>query len=247
MGRESASDDVRHRLFVDVLWRLQEVGALREIVLIGSWCKYFYNDWFHDPEALSPNKTTDIDFLISMPLRLQRTIDVPAALAPLGFRVEFNNTGYMTLTNPELHIDFIVPEKGRGVDHPITVDRLGVRASALRYMSLLLDHPIQVEKDGLHVKLPHPIHFGIHKLLVSTRRAKEVKAAKDFLNGCEILSAVIESGKGSEITTLWTSLPMGWRRTVLQSFPKGLQQLREDVDAPRIALFEGVRDFLSRS
>lgn len=247
MRSEFSSDDARHRLFVDVLWRLQEVGALREIVLIGSWCKYFYNDWFENPEALSPNKTTDIDFLISLPLRFERKIDVPAALAPLGFRVEFNNTGYMTLYNPELHIDFIVPEKGRGVDHPITVAGLGIRASALRYMGLLLDHPITVEKDDLHVKLPHPVNFGIHKLLVSTRRAKEVKAAKDFLNGCEILSAVMESGKGSQIQTLWTSLPMGWRRTVLQSFPKGLQRLREDVDAPRIALFEGVRNFLSQS
>jgi hypothetical protein len=243
---DSALDDARHRLFVDVLWRLQEVGVLRQIVLIGSWCKYYYNDWFQNPEALSPNKTTDIDFLISLPFRFQQKIDVPAALAPLGFRVEFNNTGYMTLSNPELHIDFIVPEKGRGVDHPITVEKLGIRASALRYMGLLLEHPITIEKNDLHVTLPHPVNFGIHKLLVSTRRSKKVKAAKDFLNGCEILAAVMESGKGLQIKAVWSSLPLGWRRTALQSFTKGLLRLHGDVDAPRITLFEGVRDFLSQ-
>ena len=60
MRPESSADDVRHRLFVDVLWRLQEVGALRKIVLIGSWCKYYYNDWFENPSQ----RGSSLDFVL---------------------------------------------------------------------------------------------------------------------------------------------------------------------------------------
>jgi hypothetical protein len=241
---DTAPDEPQRRLFLDVLRRLHEIGVLPDLILIGSWCKHYYGELFQDPDALSPNKTTDIDFLIPLPTHRKQKIDLPGALAPFGFRVEFNNAGYMTLYNPELHIDFMVPEKGKGVDAPVPVAAFGVRATALRYMTLLLDNLITVKKNGLRVTLPAPANFALHKLLVSTRRAKAVKAAKDFLNGCEILHAMIQNGESQTIQTLWISLPQGWKKTVLRSFEKGLATLQDDVNAPRAEQFKEVKTLL---
>jgi hypothetical protein len=107
-----------------------------------------------------------------------------------------------------------------------------------------LDDRITAEKDGVTVSLPHPIHFGIHKLIISTRRSKKVKAAKDFVNGCEILYAVIQNGGEEEIQKRMATLPSGWKKSILESFKTGLKNIEKDVDAPRLTNFNEVHTLL---
>ena len=54
-------------LCLEVLKRIQKAGVLSEIIVIGSWCIYFYKDYFSDVEYTSSIRTRDIDFLVPVP------------------------------------------------------------------------------------------------------------------------------------------------------------------------------------
>jgi len=54
-------------LCLKVLKRLQKSGVLSQIIIIGSWCQYFYKDYFVNVEYTSSIRTRDIDFLVPVP------------------------------------------------------------------------------------------------------------------------------------------------------------------------------------
>jgi hypothetical protein len=121
-------------LVVEVLRRLDKAGVLKDMVLVGSWCIHFYKDYF-DGAALSAIRTRDMDFLIQTPPKLKGEVHVAELLKDMGFIPEFHGDGSVSLSHPELIIDFLVAERGRGSDKPYLVKPLGIKAQPLRFMS----------------------------------------------------------------------------------------------------------------
>lgn len=120
-------NDRQYELCFKVLRRLEAAGVLKKIVLIGSWCAYFYKDYF-DEELPSP-RTRDIDFLVATPPRIQPSVAIPAMLSDLNFFVHFHSNGAMRIEHPELIVDFLVAEKGKGDSGPYKVKELGITVS----------------------------------------------------------------------------------------------------------------------
>jgi hypothetical protein len=201
-------------LVVEVLRRLDEAGVLPGMILVGSWCVHFYKDYFNGA-ALSAIRTRDMDFLIPTPPKLKGEIHLAELLKDLGFITEFHGNGSISLSHPELIIDFLVAERGRGTDKPYLVKALGVKAQPLRYMSLLSDNTLKVRSRGLDLILPHPINYAFQKLIISGRRAFEEKAAKDRLQAVEVLREAISRGGGAQARSKFRKLPAGWRKAVL--------------------------------
>ena len=201
-------------LVVEVLRRLDKAGVLQDMVLVGSWCVHFYKDYF-DGAALSAIRTRDMDFLIPTPPKIKGEAHVVDILKDLGFIPDFQGEGYVRLIHPELIIDFLVAERGRGADKPYLVKALGIKAQPLRYMSLLSNDTIKVVSRGLELILPHPIGYAFQKLIISGRRASSEKGAKDRLQAVEVLREVVTSGGGEESRIKFKKLPAGWRRAVL--------------------------------
>jgi len=133
-------DKTPYKLCLDVLHKLQDSGVLKDLVLVGSWCVYFYKDWFEYGDELSAIRTTDIDFLIPTPPRIKSPTDIPNLLSPMGFTIDIRGQRYMRLQHPEMVIDFLVPEKGKGTDVSFPIKDLGINATPLRFLNLLLDH-----------------------------------------------------------------------------------------------------------
>ncbi len=210
-----SENDAQFDLCFKVLHRLQSAGVLRQIVLIGSWCGYFYKDYFE--EELPAPRTRDIDFLLATPPRVKPSVDVPSMLADLNFLVGFHSDGSMRLEHPELIIDFLVPEKGKGNLGPYKIKELGVTASRLRFVSLLLDDTISFQSHGLDLTLPHPINFALQKLIISGRRTKQEKASKDRSQAIDVLRIVMESKEKEKIRPLFDKLPKGWRSAILKN------------------------------
>jgi len=182
--------DAPVELCLEVLRRLEKAGVLRGLVLIGSWCAYFYPDYFGGKTKLSALRTRDIDFLIPTPSKIKGELRVAELLADLGFISDRRGEGYVRLSHPELIIDFLVAERGRGTDKPYPVKALGIKAQPLRFVSFLSDDTVEVRSRGLILILPHPVNFGLQKLIVSGRRADRDKGAKDRLQAIEVLRAV---------------------------------------------------------
>lgn len=217
-------------LVLEVLRRLDKAGVLQGMVLVGSWCVHFYKGYFGGA-ALSAIRTRDMDFLIPTPPKIKGEVHVAELLRDLGFITEFHGDGSISLSHPELIIDFLVAERGRGADKPYLVRSLGVKAQPLRYMSLLSDDTIKVRHRGLELILPHPINYAFQKLIISGRRASEGKAVKDRLQAAEVLREVVSRGGGDEMQAKFHKLPAGWRKAVLS----GLKAAQADDLAALLA------------
>lgn len=168
----------RYALFLDVLRRFQSAGLLKELVLIGSWCQHFYRSYFTGQRYTPAIRTRDIDFLVPLPVRIKKRFDVVSMLKNEGFVVSFSgDAGYMRLMHPEMIVEFLVPEKGRGSDKPYPLPQLGINAQPLRFLDYLVQNTISIETEGkgIRIKVPHPAAFGLHKLIISTRRKTEEK------------------------------------------------------------------------
>ena len=111
----------QYELCLEILKRFHRAGILDEFVLIGSWCVFFYKDYFSNVPYIDQVtiKTRDIDFLVSKPAKIKHTVNIPGLLKDLGFVTIFKgDKGYIKLDHPDLNLEFLAPERGRGTDRP---------------------------------------------------------------------------------------------------------------------------------
>ena len=129
----------QYKLCIEVLKRLDKAGVLKNVVLVGSWCTLFYKDFFGRSKYTPSLKTRDMDLLIPRPLAIKARTDVAELLKDLGFITGFTGSkGYIRLEHPQLIVEFLVPERGRGSDKPYTLSQLGINAQAIRFLEFLL-------------------------------------------------------------------------------------------------------------
>ena len=214
-------------LCLEVLRRFDKEGLLDKIILIGSWCLFFSRQYFKGKEEFrfSSIKTRDIDFLVDKPFQIKKHVDVPELLKDLGFVVQFKGSkGYLKLDHPELILEFLVPEKGRGSDKPYPLPNLGMNAVPLRFLSFLSQDTIRVNYEGVTITLPHPANFALHKLIIFQRRIKQEKAEKDRKAAIDVLRALIEIGEKRSIVNAYNSIPEKWQNKIM----KGLKESEAD-------------------
>jgi len=213
----------QYELCLEILRRFNKTGILKDLILIGSWSAYFYNEYFAGTSYLdrAALKTRDIDFLIDNPAKIQREVDVPKLLNDLGFVIVHKGSmGYIKLEHPDLLLEFLVPEKGRGIDKPYPLPKLGMNAVALRFLSFLSANTIKVKVEDFYLTLPHPANFALHKLIIFQRRLKQEKAVKDRNIAIEILKSLMNKGESSVIKQVFDSIPQKWQKKVIRGLSK---------------------------
>lgn len=204
----------QYKVCIEVLRRLKLFGVLPQMVLIGSWCIPFYKEYLGG--NISPIRTRDLDFLVPTPVKTNKIVDIPDLLKDLGFIQEIGYPqGYMKLIHPELIVEFLVPERGRGIDRPYQLPQFGVNAQALRFLDLLLQNTIVVEFGGIHIVLPHPACFAVHKLVVSLRRANADKSEKDRNVAISILKILLKKEQKENVAEAFNGLPSRWQNKVI--------------------------------
>ncbi len=200
-----------------VLRRLHDAGVLDGLVVAGSWCVLFYQAYF-DSKNFSPTiRTRDIDLAIPVPTRFKAKVDVGELIDDLGFVVDFRGQpGHMRFMHPDLILEFLVPERGRGSDEALYIPELGVNAQRLRYLDLSLTDTVTVTFRGIPLRLPHPVRFALHKLIVAERRGSD-KAENDRSQAIMILHAIRQTDEIYLIAEVYASLPKKWQRTIDKS------------------------------
>ncbi len=213
-------------LCLEILRRFHKAGILDDLILIGSWCIYFYKDYFSSTPYIDQAtiKTRDIDFLIDVPSKIKVNVNIPELLNDLGFVTIYKGSkSYIKLDHPELILEFLVPEKGKGTDKPVPLPKLGINAVALRFLTFLSGNTIKVKVEDFYVTLPHPANFALHKLIIFQRRIKEEKAVKDRNTAVEILKALINKGDAAIVRQVFGSVPQKWQKKII----KGLEEAKE--------------------
>ena len=211
-------DRSQYDIYLEILKRLNDKGVLPKIILIGSWCLPLYRESYFCGSDISALRTRDIDFLVSRNTKFDNKVDLPVLLEDLGFILDHSfPEGHVRLIHPELIIEFLVPEMGRGTSKPYPLPELGMNAQRLRLLDLLERDTIIVEVSGLAVNLPHPVNFGLHKIMVSSRRTNVDKKAKDIQAGLEVLRLCVDNMDGQKITELFGNISRKQRKRIIQS------------------------------
>ncbi|MDA8139232.1 MAG: GSU2403 family nucleotidyltransferase fold protein [Desulfobacteraceae bacterium] len=167
----------KYELLSTVFKELQGNSVLDGLVIVGSWCQYFYRLLFDNAPEIPLLRTLDIDFLVPNPSKFKSNVDVSQLLNRLGFDSDFDySTGLVKYVHPDLEIQFLTPASGRAKETPYEIMQLNIIAEGLAYMKMLQDHKFSMVHKGLTVWLPEPEAYTLHKVLISIKRKNPVVA-----------------------------------------------------------------------
>jgi hypothetical protein len=135
----------------------------------------------------------------------------------LGFVEEFspvsNNSKFI---HPDLEIEFLIPEKGRGGDGSHTIKEINITAQGLRYVSILQAHTIIIPYNGIDITVPEPSAFVLHKLQLSSKRNKPDKKIKDLETAAGLGEYLITLPEETDkIKIIFKTLPGKWKKEIL--------------------------------
>ena len=181
-------------------------------ILIGSYCISAMKEKLDLP--LPTIKTQDIDFLVTVPYK-GKEVDIESILKPMGFSIGFNPDGSTYFTNGVFKIEFLTPEKGGGSDKGMPVNAIKIRATPLRYLQMLSDHLIKMEKGDYCFFIPNPYVFAFHKILISERRKTKDKKEKDLFQAVAVLRALRKDPDSFKKALAYLeTLPIKWRKNI---------------------------------
>lgn len=228
------AEEKQFEILLQVLRRFQEADILNELMLIGSWCLQFYRYHFEHPDKLPAFRTTDVDFLIPHANKIEIEADVPAILRKEGFSPTFNRaSGIVKYNHPELQVEFLVPELGKGGDRAREIKNFHITAVALRYLNMLLDYPLLVNYEGLQIRVPEPATFALHKLIISARRLNKEKQKSDLETAVGLLDFLYSRPhEVKRIKSILKTLPKKWLETILaisKKYSPNLNQIAENL------------------
>lgn len=171
-----------------------EAAILDEILFIGAWARYFYRDHFKKSADYQARMLTkDLDILLSTKsIGAVKRVDVHEKLISAGFHAEFLRGNHIKYFRDALELEFLVPAKGAPSEKAVHVKQYNLNAIELPHLSMLWRSPISVRYGKFSVNVPDPMDFAIHKILISSRRAKPESAEQDRRDAEEVLYALNE-------------------------------------------------------
>ena len=211
-------------LLFKVLKIFQQQGILNHVIIIGSWCIYFYKFYFkRKTPIIASLRTRDVDFFVPEPTSINKKIDLPDILKHLGFIVDFRGEkGYMRLVHPAFFIEFLVPERGRHIDKPYSLP-FGVNAQRLRFLDMLSLKTIQIKVKDIKLTLPHPSCFLLHKIIIFKRRKQE-KQSKEMEQIRRLIRFLEEVKQMDSLKEIYFKIHPKWRKRIINN----LKTLKEE-------------------
>lgn len=210
----------KSNLFLNTLNVLEKAGVLEDIILIGSWCHYFYRVYFSNAQEIPLLRTLDIDFLIPNPPKIHKDVNIPEILETLDFVSSHDYlTGYTKYVHPELELEFLIADLGRGKGNkPYEIPKLHINAQGLRFLNLLQWYTIKIEYENVNVIVPEPAAYVLHKFIIQERRLNKEKQKRDLLSAKEIGEFLLQNKtQQKKITEIFNSLPAKWQKLVLRN------------------------------
>jgi hypothetical protein len=113
-----------------------------------------------------------------------------------------------------LRVDFLTPNEGPETDTPQFLPAFQTDAQPLRFLDFLIHDPITaviLHGAGVHVNVPAPERFAVHKLIVSRRRHNGTKRDKD-INQAGALLELLSQKQPLELKVVWQEASNRGRR-----------------------------------
>jgi hypothetical protein len=154
-----------------------------------------------------------------------RAVDLSDLLRRMGFVERITPDESTVYHRPGIRVEFLSAARGRGAEKAKTAKGLGVRSQALRFMDMLLDDPRPIKiMAGVTVSVPAPAAFMLHKLLISLRRTKPDKRAKDMAQAIAVARYLLqERGRRKQLERAWQALLPAWQDRVRKAIARARQ------------------------
>lgn len=157
-----------------------------------------------------------MDFVIPIPPKFNKEIHIFDLLKDLGFVEEYmGSKGYIKLDHPDLAIEFLVPERGRGHDRPYLIPQLAINAQPLRFLDFLIDNTIKVKVEGIEIILPHPAAYALHKFIIFKRRKNIDKHDRDIEGALRVFRELVHHNKKDEIKIIFNKMHSKWQKKIM--------------------------------
>ena len=169
---------LQEKEFLKVIKLFGDNNCLKDIVIIGSWAEYLYQQSSLIPRGTISLRTLDIDFLITNLRKPNPPINIEALARDEGYAVDHDVLLGTTKirTTSRLELEFLIAQRGSG--HKATYKTaLGVTAQGLRHLDILSDNTIVISEFGFEILVPIPEAYILHKMIINDERnlAKKVK------------------------------------------------------------------------
>ena len=175
------------KLFYDIIKILHKENVLEQLMLTGGWCQRLYRHCYNNPLEISALRTADVDFIIRRPIRFEKKLNIAEILSQVGFEEVYSTPkGFIKYVHPDLEIEFLISEIGRGSNNPYPLKHLHTNAQRLRYLDILEKYPLEIDFHELKITVPQPAAFVINKFIISQRRKDKAKSEKDINTAKEI-------------------------------------------------------------
>ena len=92
---------------------------------------------------------------------------------------------------------------------------MSVGAVPLRYLQMLLEQPVKIEKEDYTFLIPSPWVFAYHKILVSGKRKIKDKKDKDIFQAIALLSEISKRPDMAKKAAMYLEkLPAPWAKRI---------------------------------
>lgn len=187
--------------FLKTLWIIRDY--LPAVIIGGGWAPLVYYHYLIKDKSKEPIRTKDIDLFVKIKLPMIGDKTVDQLLIQSGLQSKFRSNDIPpviyyegNLEGENVIIEFLTDQRGASEDVAIEVQK-GLHAVALRFVSVVLENPVEVEIDDLmaegklqylKIRVPAPEAYIFHKGLVFSRRKNLFKKAKDLYYIFDILA-----------------------------------------------------------
>ncbi len=181
--------------------------------------------------------TQDIDIAVEKNISIavpNITADVPKILESLNmgfFPVPTLNRKHpstsFSIRKSPVRVDMLTPMV-RGNSEPVMISRFNAAAFPLRFLNYLIEEPIPgavINGDAIAVRIPQPIRYALHKLIVSQERdvTAGAKKHKDLWQAHQILE-FFKLERPLDVLPAWQEL-VSHGSDWLKKASRGLQEM----------------------
>ena len=172
--------------FHEILTILSEHGLLDHLILIGSWAEFIYETSGILGTFEANLRTRDYDFFVpnaarpSPPVNLKEILSLHGWIAmddPMTGATKFLKT---TETMDVFEVEFLVGMRGKGCESIFPVKSLAIKGQSLRELNMLDEEPLEIQYGKQLLRVPNPVQYVLHKILINPSRLTEEKQLKDI-------------------------------------------------------------------
>lgn len=200
----------------EILKTLNEDNILKDVILIGSWSLLFYKKIFL--EFKPQIRTTDIDFYVPDVKAIKSNGGITVSLKELNYEMLVdtltNKTKFSSIDGFEL--EFLTKLNRQGLSC-VKIGNTKIYAESLPYVDIFNGNYIEIDFEGLTVKVASPSSYVLQKLLINSDRKSE-KRVKDIESIKYVLDFIHASQKHTrELQQLFSNVPKSWKKRIIKS------------------------------